>query len=129
MPIATWHGLAYKCIELLAVVIGLTGCQGASIWGGGTGVLPVGPDTYTITENAILSFGGSVTAQEKATRAANDYCTNQGRQFLTISFQTVPKGGSDTFSLTFRCLLPNDPELRRPSLQPIPNMVIENRSR
>jgi hypothetical protein len=92
-------------------------------------VLPVGPDTYTISENAIWSYGGAVTAQAKATKAANEYCTNQGRQFLTINYQTTPRGGSDTFSLTFRCLSSNDPEFRRPSLQPAPNVVIENRSR
>jgi hypothetical protein len=58
-------------------------------------VLPVGPDTYTITENAILSFGGAVTAQEKATRTATDYCAHQGRQFLTLNYQTSPKVGSE----------------------------------
>src|SRR5262245_18117174 len=123
------HAGSYPRTAFVIILIGNAGCAEHGIFGGGTGVLPVGPDTYTITENAILSAGGSVAAQQRATRTATEYCTNQGRQFLTINYQTIPKGGSDSFSLVFRCLLPNDPELRRPTLQPMPNVLIENRAR
>ena len=89
----------------------------------------MGPDTYTITENVILSFGGAVAAQEKATKTANEYCQNQGRQLLALNYQTIPKGGSESFSMTFRCLTSADLELRRPNLQPVPNVVIQDRRR
>jgi hypothetical protein len=69
MRFSDWCVVGRLGTVLFTIAVGITGCQGPSIFGGGTGVLPVGPDTYTITENAILSFGGSVTAQEKATRA------------------------------------------------------------
>jgi hypothetical protein len=103
----------------------LAGCQGPSIFGGSTGVLTMGPDTYTITENVILSLGGAVASQGKC----HDYCEGKGREFLALNYQTIPQGGSVSFSLTFRCLLPNDPELRRPNFKPAPNVVIENRQR
>jgi hypothetical protein len=90
----------------------------------------MGPDTYTLTESEYLSFGGAVAAQQKATTDANSYCVGKGREFLALSYQTIPQGGSDAFSLTFRCLVPGDPELRqRPFYQRTPDVVIEQRGR
>jgi hypothetical protein len=89
-------------------------------------VLPMGPDTYTVTENVILSMGGGVAAQGKAIKEANEFCASKERQFLAMNYQSVPQGGSVSYSLTFR-LLPNDPELRRPNYRPEPNVVIEHR--
>lgn len=116
-------------MRVLAVVaaLALAGCQSASIFGGSTGILPVGPDTYMLTENAILSLGGGVTAQGNATRSANDYCISQGRQILVTNAQTTPQGGSVSYSLTFRCLAASDPSLRPPVYRAEPNVVIQTR--
>jgi hypothetical protein len=77
---------------LLAAVGALVGCQSPSIFGGSTGVLPMGPDTYTITDNVILRSGGGVAAQQKA--------TTEGAPMLnrrqTLSFRTGDKPGGET---------------------------------
>jgi hypothetical protein len=112
---------------ICGAVTALAGCQGAGVFGGGTGVLPVGPDTYTLTQNAITSFGGTVTAQQQALTIANEYCQQQGRQFLLSSAQPSATLGSGTYSIIFRCYTAGDPDLRRPNYRPSPNIVIENR--
>ena len=70
-------------VELLACAFGtialLAGCMS------GTGTLPAGPNTYTITKK---NLGGVFTDTEPAERAAlseaNEYCAQQGRQFVPL---------------------------------------------
>lgn len=50
---------------------------------------------------------------------ANDYCENDGKKFFPLNMaeqSAVPAGGPG-YSVTFRCLEPGDPELKRPDLQ------------
>jgi hypothetical protein len=42
----------------------------------GTGILPAGPDTYTVTEHRAPILGGASEAQRVALTEANDYCAN-----------------------------------------------------
>jgi hypothetical protein len=94
-----------------------------------TEVLPVGPDTYRVSGTAINSFGGYTTAETEALTKANEYCQSQGRQLLMLNHQdSAPTLGSGAAGVTFRCLAPGDPELRRPNYRPGPNVVIENRT-
>jgi hypothetical protein len=81
-----------------------------------TGILPVGPNTYTVTEGVNALLGGSIAAQKTALAEANAYCAQQGRQFLAVQMLTVPSANPDgptRYSVTFRCLLAGDPALTR----------------
>jgi hypothetical protein len=98
----------------------------------GTGILPAGPNTYTITEK---NLGGVFTGTEPAERAAllqaNEYCSQQGRQFVPLIMRGTPSAPAHfpTYTVTFKCLLPGDPEIAKFKLQPTPNVVIEQRNR
>jgi hypothetical protein len=114
---AAWPLVPRTRLEPLACAFGsialLAGCLP------GTGILPAGPNTYTITEK---NLGGVFTDTEPAERAAltqaNEYCAQQGRQFVPLIMKGTPE-----------CLLPGDPEIAKFNLQPTPNVVIEQRNR
>lgn len=97
----------------------------------GTGILPARPDTYTVTEHRAPILGGASEAERVALTEANDYCEQQSRKFVPLHMAqqpTVPAGGPG-YSVAFRCLDPDDKELKRPTFQADPNIVIEQRSR
>jgi hypothetical protein len=113
---------------LLGVV--LFGCVGCAA---STGVLPAGPDTYTVTERFAPVRGGSVEAQKVATTEANAYCAQQGRQYFPLNMSPLAsmtgQGTQTGYSITFRCLPPGDPELTRPHFERPADAVIEQRNR
>lgn len=110
----------------LITAVNLVGCQM------GTGILPAGPDTYTLTEHAAAIVGGSTTAQQTALTKANAYCAQQGRQFVVSDMLTPASAnpyGPTNYSVTFRCLLPGDPDLARGGRNRAPDQIIEQRNR
>src|SRR5712691_1528658 len=109
-------------------ILGLTlfGCQIS------TGVLPAGPNTYTLTKHTAPILGGSLTAQQQALTEANAYCAQQGRVFIPSEMTTPASAnpyGPTNYSVTFRCLLSDDPNLAKFRLQRSPNYIIEERQR
>lgn len=112
---------------LLVVVAGcLVGCQM------GTGILPAGPNTYTLTKKVAPILGGSMTAQKQALTEANAYCTQQGRQFAPAQMGAAPSAnpyGPTDYTVTFRCLLPTDPALANFNLERPPDVIVERRDR
>jgi hypothetical protein len=54
----------------------LVGCASS------TGILPAGPDTYTLSERFAPVRGGGDEAQRDALTKANEFCIQQGRQFV-----------------------------------------------
>jgi hypothetical protein len=115
------------CIASTLGCIFLAGCASA------TGVLPAGPDTYTLSEKFAPIRGGGDEAERVALTKANDYCAQQGRQFVPAMMGQAGDlknpWGPTGYTVTFRCLLPNDPAVAKFHLQPAPNVVIEQRSR
>jgi hypothetical protein len=97
-----------------------TGCASS------TGILPAGPETYTLSERFAPVRGGSDEAQRVALTKANDYCATQGRQFVP---STMGQSGPNGYTVTFRCLTPNDPAVAAYRLQQAPNVIIEQRNR
>src|SRR5262249_4923968 len=91
-----------------------------------TGVLPAGPDTYTLSENFAPARGGAMGAQQAALTKANEYCATQGRQFVP---STMGQAGPTGYTVTFKDLTPNDPAVAAYRLQPGPNVIIEQRNR
>ncbi len=112
----------------------LLGLAGAAVLVGcahSSGVLPAGPDTYTVTENFAPVRGGSTEAERVALTEANDFCSQRGRQFVPT---TMGQGGSlingpTSYTVTFRCLLPSDPAVAQFHLQQAPNTIVEQRNR
>jgi hypothetical protein len=104
-----------KLLVAAAVAGALAGCAMS------TGILPAGPDTYTVTERFAPVRGGSTTAQQTALTEANAFCAGQGRQFLPVDMLTPASAnpyGPTSYSVTFRCLLSGDPELSGSHLAP-----------
>jgi len=109
-------------VIIAAAVIG-TGCAQSS------GVLQMGPDTYTVSVHAAPARGGVTGARQLAFEEASRKCLSLDRQMLvtneTSGRSTHLPGG--TVEIVFQCLAAGDPDLRRPSYRPAPNAVIETR--
>jgi hypothetical protein len=70
--------------------------------------------------------GGATEAERVALTEANDFCSQNGRQFVPTTMSQVPPTG---YTVTFRCLLPTDPAVAQYHLQQAPNVIIEQRNR
>lgn len=108
-----------KCIITNAAMVFLiAGCSSSS------GILPAGPDTYTVTERLVPMLGGGTEAKRIALGEANAFCEQHGRKFYSLNME---EGGSTTqwggtgYSVTFRCFLPSDPRLKDILYGQIPN--------
>ena len=105
----------------------LVGCASS------TGILPAGPDTYTISEKYAPIRGGGDAAEREALTKANEFCTQQGRVFVPSNMAqagaVLSPYGPTGYTVTFRCLLPNDPAVATYRLQQAPNVIIEQRNR
>lgn len=98
------------------VLAAVSGCAAS------TGILPAGPDTYTITERYAPVRGGAFTAEQSTLVQSNAYCAAQGKQFMALDKQTLRgmQTPVDTgYSVTFRCL-EADVKL------PVPSEVVEH---
>ena len=103
----------------LLLALPLAGCNTS------TGILPAGPDSFTVTETVSPLRGGGAEAERVAMMEANEYCEQQKRVFVPDVMN--PAGnlsspyGPDGYAVTFRCLLPNDPAVAAFKLQRGPN--------
>lgn len=100
----------------------LAGCQSS-------GPVPIGPDTYMLSSaGGFFTFsGGSVSAE--LFQEASRFCQSQGKQVMPVQVRSENSGYARPAQsdIQFRCLAANDPDLKRPNLQPTPNVVIERR--
>jgi hypothetical protein len=102
----------------------LAGCASSS------GVMKVGPDTFTISASAVHAAGGSVGARASAYREADAHCRGMGREVLVTNDRTTRDAWNQGVSeVVFRCLAAGDPELRRPDYRPTPDVVIQDQRR
>jgi hypothetical protein len=102
--------------------VGLSGCASS------TGILPAGPDTYTLTERLAIDRGGATEAEKDALSKVNEFCEQQGRKFVPKTMgQTVI--GHTQYTVTFQCLLPNDPAVAKYQLEQAPNIIFEQGNR
>jgi hypothetical protein len=125
----TIEGGPVRAVIVAAVAsCGLVGCASS------TGVLPAGPDTYTLAEHDAPIRGGGDEAQRNVLTKANEFCEQKGRVFVPNNIGQAPSlsnpSGTPTgYTATFRCLLPNDPVVASYRLQQAPNVIIEQRNR
>ena len=101
-------------LPVVATAIILSGC------GNSRGISPAGPDTYTLTERYAAIRGGGDEAERDALLKAHDFCTTMGRKFVPSNMGQA--------TVTFKCLLPDDPAVAAYQLQQAPNVIIEQRN-
>jgi hypothetical protein len=114
----------------MAAVVGtafLAGCATS------TGILPAGPNTYTISEKFAPIRDGSDEAERSVLTKANEFCAQQGRQFVPNNMgqagSLLNPHGPTGYSVTFRCLSADDPAVANYHLQQAPNVIVEQRNR
>jgi hypothetical protein len=116
-----------RWIVLTGCAVALAGCASS------TGVLPAGPDTYTLSERVAPIRGGGDEAQRDVLTKANEYCAQQGRTFVPAMMgqagNMANPYGPTGYSVTFKCLLPNDPAIAKYQIQQAPNVIVEQRNR
>ncbi len=94
----------------LAVCAGLSGCAA------GSGVIPVGPDTYTLSELRAPAAGGGPAARLAVLSESAAFCRAQGRAVVPLELR--PDGDPTTpywptaFDVTFRCAAVDDSAVR-----------------
>jgi hypothetical protein len=116
--------MRYSLLTIIVLAVG--GCAMS------TGIMPVGPDTYMLSKHNAPIRGGAITAQQEALAEANAFCAQQSKVFLPNDMQTpasLNPYGPTNFSITFRCLPPDHPDIARYRLQRSPNYIIEQRNR
>lgn len=105
----------------------LLACAAISACASNSGAMKIGPDTYQITATRHNMIGGAAGAQASAMSEADAQCTRLGRELLVTNTSSGFERPHNRFSATFRCLAKTDPTLVRPNLQPVPEVVIEDR--
>jgi len=93
---------------LTILVALLSGCAES------TGIRPVGPDTYTVTEHFAAGRPGSLTVEYTVVSEASTFCIQQGRVFLPLDTHGNPPDQTG-YSVIFRCVPQDDPALPRAS--------------
>jgi hypothetical protein len=75
------------------------------------GVVPVGPDSFAVSERRAPVLGGGPEARRAALAEANDFCAAQGRAFVPLAMgpfgNPYSAYGPSGFTATFRCLPPD----------------------
>lgn len=95
------------------------------------GPVPIGRDTYMLSNTGAWSWSSGDALAGDLFREAATFCAGQGRQVQPVNMRSVD-GGMSRFAqstIQFRCLAEGDPELRRPNLVSRPDVVIEDRRR
>lgn len=112
-----WHFVAAFLIGLLVI-----GCASTP------GVVPIGPDTFMVSRQAATGFTGNSGLMAAAMREAGAYCRTKGKTLQVVStHEAAPPfifGNFPRAEVQFMCLASDDPELARPKLHPVPDVVI-----
>jgi hypothetical protein len=88
----------------IAAALALSGCAAT------TGIVPIGPGTFQVSEMRAPVLGGGPEAQRAAIAEAIGFCAQQGLQFapLVMAPGGVPYSqyGPTNFTTAFRCTGP-----------------------
>lgn len=85
--------------------------------------MQLGPDTYRISARAALA--NVMESQKMALTEAKQFCGDQKKELLVIATKRIEAAGGGPYEVTFRCLAANDPALIRPTLERVPDTVIQ----
>jgi hypothetical protein len=107
----------------LSVLTLLSGCAASS------GVVKMGPDTYSVNVAASPARGGVAGAKRMAYEEASQECARAGKEILVVTERSARTtyAGAGSIDLTFRCLSKGDPELaNRPEYRDRPDVIIQD---
>lgn len=94
------------------------------------GIVKLSPDTYMLarTDRAGI-FGNAAALKAEVIQEANSFAERMGKVAIPLSTHEVPMvpGRFASFEYQFRVVDPGDPEARRTSLVPRPDVVIEKK--
>ncbi|PIZ83329.1 MAG: hypothetical protein COX96_08330 [Candidatus Omnitrophica bacterium CG_4_10_14_0_2_um_filter_44_9] len=116
-----------KLIYLFVVGILVSGCANP-------GIVKLSPDTYMLSRvDHGGIFGNAASLKAGVIRDANTFAESQGKIAIPLASQDVPMvpggygrvGTFASFEYQFRVVDKNDPEARRTSLVPRPDIVID----
>ncbi len=98
------------------------------------GIVKLSPDTYMLyREDHGGIFGSPSSLKAGAISDANKFAAKQGKVAIPISTRFKPMGNGPaqwaSFEYQFRVVDKNDPEVRRISLKPRADVVIEKKER
>ena len=111
-------------VILVLVLLVLAGCPITK----SSGVMKLGPDTYTVSTMAVPGAGGSTEARRMALTEANAHCASLNREILVTNMgSSNPYAGPGKAEVTFRCLAKDDPSLQPPDFHKTPDVTIEDR--
>lgn len=85
-----------------------------------SGVMPMGPDTYTVSADDL----NASNAKKAAMRQASQFCSKSNKQILVINTKTSTDVRT-LYDINFRCLGAGDPELTRPNYEKAPDVLIK----
>lgn len=104
-------------IIFIVVALSLTGCAQS------TGAMKMGPDTYSVTADAL----GTSNARQTALSEANNHCHAMGREILVTNTNAGKDRARSVYGVTFKCLPLGDPDLQRPNYEAAADIVVESR--
>lgn len=110
-----------KATIIVVLAFSLSGC-GLKTYS--SGVLPMGPDTYTVSADDL----NASTAKQAALGQAQNHCSSLGKEILVTNTKTS-RETRNIYDVTFRCLSKGDPELTRPTYSKEPDVIIEDKRR
>jgi hypothetical protein len=90
-----------RAVPALTLLLSIAGCTST------TGIVPVGPDTYILSEMRAPVRGGGAAAQVAVLSEATAFCQQQGRELALLSL--LPDGDPriyewpTAFNATFQC--------------------------
>lgn len=115
--------LASTTAGLMALVI--AGCANP-------GIVQISPDTYMLSRvDKAGMFGSPAAFKAKVLQEANDFAAKQGKIAIPRNLEQTPAYPGHLASIEYQFLVvdKSDPEARRTSLTPRPDIVVDSTSR
>lgn len=106
---------------LLIAIIFLTACANP-------GIVKLSPDTYMLSRaDRGGIFGNAAAMKAEVIQEASDFAEKQGKVAIPLGLKEIPisPGRLAQVEYQFRVVDKNDPEVKRVSLVPRPDVVIE----
>lgn len=112
LSMCLFYRKAWVLNSALAMILFISGCASP-------GVIPAGPDTYSVTSGTSAGFS-SAGVREEVYTLANEFCTERGLVMVPISMDA--KDGEmgrhpPSATLVFRALRPGDPDIKRVNVE------------
>jgi len=101
-----------QAITLFSLILLITGCASP-------GVIPAGPDTFTVTSGTSAGFS-SANVRAEVYLLANKFCEERGLIMVPVSMDA--REGAlgrhpPSATLVFKALSPGDPEIKRVNVE------------